>query len=59
MTVAALAESPWVLAVAWVFGGLGMVMGVAGFAGWGLHPDFLAKFLSGSVYLCRRTGRVW
>lgn len=44
--VAALAESPWVLAVAWVFGGFGIVMGIAGFAGWGLHPDFLAKFLS-------------
>jgi Domain of unknown function (DUF4337) len=44
--VAALSESPWVLAIAWAFGGFGMVMGVAGFAGWGLHPDFLSKLLS-------------
>ena len=43
--VAALAESWWALGAAWVFGALGMVMGVAGFAGWSIHPDFLARLL--------------
>ncbi len=31
---------------AWVFAAFGIVMGVAGIAGWPLHPDFLAKLLS-------------
>ena len=44
--VAALAEAPWVLATAWAFGALGMLMGVAGFAGWRIHPDFLSRLLS-------------
>ena len=44
--VAALAESAWTLGAAWIFGSLGMLMGIAGFAGWSIHPDFLARFLS-------------
>ncbi len=44
--VAALAEAEWVLGVAWVFGAFGVLMGVAGFAGWRIHPDFLAQLLS-------------
>ena len=44
--VAALAESFWVLVVAWCFGAFGVVMGAAGFAGWAIHPDFLARWLS-------------
>jgi hypothetical protein len=44
--VAALADSFWVVAVSWVFGGFGMLMGVAGFANWSLHPDFLSRWLS-------------
>lgn len=44
--VAALTESLWVLLASWTFGGLGVVMGLAGFFGWAIHPDFLAKFLS-------------
>lgn len=44
--VAALAETRWLLFVAWGFGGFGVLMGVAGFAGWALHPDMLAGFLS-------------
>ena len=34
-----------VLAVSWIFGALGIVMGLAGFLGWALHPAFLASFL--------------
>ena len=44
--VAALVESFWVLAVGWVFGAFGVLLGVAGFAGWAIHPDFLARWLS-------------
>lgn len=43
--VAALAEAPWVLYAGWVFGAFGLLMGVAGFAGWGLHPDILSRWL--------------
>ena len=43
--VAALVETFAVLAVSWVFGALGIVMGLAGFLGWAIHPDFLAKLL--------------
>jgi hypothetical protein len=44
--VAALAETRWLLFAAWGFGGFGLVMGIAGFAGWTIHPDMLASFLS-------------
>jgi hypothetical protein len=43
--VAALAESVWLLAGAWVFGAFGLFMGLCGFAGWGFHPDLLSTFL--------------
>ncbi len=43
--VAALSESFWVLVVGWVFGAFGVLMGLAGFFGWAIHPDFLAKLL--------------
>jgi hypothetical protein len=43
--VAALVESSWVLAGAWVFGVFGLFMAVCGFAGWGFHPDILSQFL--------------
>ena len=43
--VAALVESMGVLALAWLFGGFGLFMGLCGFAGWGFHPDILSKFL--------------
>jgi hypothetical protein len=42
--VAALTESFPALAVAWLFGGFGMVMGLAGFLGWGLKSP-LASLL--------------
>ncbi len=44
--VSALAESWWALGAAWVFGACGVVMGLAGFLGWAIHPDFLARLLS-------------
>ncbi len=44
--VAALAESWAALVAAWVFGAFGVVMGLAGFLGWMIHPDFLARLLS-------------
>lgn len=44
--VAALAETRWLLFTAWGFGVFGLVMGIAGFAGWAIHPDALASFLS-------------
>ncbi len=43
--VSAVVETFAVLAVAWVFGGFGIVMGLAGFLGWAIHPAFLASFL--------------
>jgi hypothetical protein len=44
--VAALAETRWLLVTSWVFGAFGLLMGVAGFAGWALHPDQLSALLS-------------
>ena len=43
--VAALSESLPALVVAWLFGGFGIVMGLAGFLGWGLKSP-LASLLS-------------
>jgi hypothetical protein len=43
--VAALVESLPLLGLAWVFGAFGLVMGMAGFLGLGLHPDILARML--------------
>lgn len=43
--VAALVETFAVLAVSWAFGAFGIVMGLAGFLDWSIHPDFLAKLL--------------
>lgn len=44
--VTALTKKRWLLAVAGVFLIGGVLFGIAGFAGWTLHPDFLARFLS-------------
>jgi hypothetical protein len=43
--VAALVESSWVLAGAWLFGAAGLFMALCGFAGWGFHPDLLSNIL--------------
>jgi hypothetical protein len=44
--VTALTQKRKLLVVALVFAGLGIVMGMAGFLGLGLHPDALANLLS-------------
>ncbi|HXK17349.1 MAG TPA: DUF4337 domain-containing protein [Polyangiaceae bacterium] len=46
MGVTALTQKRWLLLVAATFAGFGALFGVAGFAGWNLHPDWLAKLLS-------------
>ena len=43
--VAALTKKRWMLILVFSFGSVGMVMELAGFLGWALHPDSLAKFL--------------
>jgi hypothetical protein len=44
--VTALTKKRWLLAVASIFMLFGVVFGLAGFLGWSIHPDFLAKMLS-------------
>lgn len=44
--VAALIGSMWLLGIAWAFGAAGLAFGIAAFAGLGLHPDALVRFLS-------------
>jgi hypothetical protein len=43
--VAALAESSWVLVIAWLFGSAGVLMGLCGFAGLPFHPSLLSSLL--------------
>ena len=43
---AALTELYWLPACAWVAGGLGVLMEVAGFTAWPIHPDALVTFLT-------------
>jgi hypothetical protein len=44
--ITALTQKRRLLYLAWGFAGFGVVLGVAGFLGLGLHPDFLARLLS-------------
>jgi hypothetical protein len=44
--ITALTQKRRLLYVAWTFAGFGVVLGLAGFLGLSLHPDFLAKLLS-------------
>lgn len=44
--VTALTQKRWLLGVAAVFAGFGVLLGIAGFAKLSFHPDWLAKFLS-------------
>src|SRR3954454_10439329 len=44
--VTALTKKRWLLIIAALFTFFGVLFGLAGFFAWGLHPDFLAKFLS-------------
>jgi DNA repair ATPase RecN len=43
--VTALTRKRWLLGVAIAFAGFGTILGLAGFLGWDLHPDWLAKLL--------------
>ncbi len=44
--VTALTKKRWLLGVASIFMFFGVLFGLAGFFSWGIHPDFLARFLS-------------
>lgn len=44
--VSALTESMGLLFLAWGFGGLGAIMGLAGVLGWSIHPDAISRLLS-------------
>jgi hypothetical protein len=46
LAVAALTQMWWLYALALVPGGFGAFMGIAGLAGWHVHPNFLAGLLS-------------
>jgi DNA repair ATPase RecN len=43
--VTALTRKRWLLGVAIVFATFGTILGLAGFIGWNLHPDWLARLL--------------
>ena len=44
--VTALTQRRWLFVIALVFAGFGIVLGLAGFLGWTIHPDFLARLLT-------------
>ena len=44
--VTALTQKKWLLGIGIAFAGTGVILGLAGFAGWSLHPDWLASLLS-------------
>jgi uncharacterized protein DUF4337 len=44
--VSALTRQRWLLVVALVFAGCGVLLGLAGFLGWNLHPDAIARLLT-------------
>jgi hypothetical protein len=44
--VSALTRKKWLVGVAVVFASFGVVMGMAGFLSWNIHPDAFAKWLS-------------
>ena len=41
----ALTRKRWLFGVAIAFAGFGMILGLAGFAGWSLHPEWVARVL--------------
>ncbi len=44
--VTALTQKKWLLGIGLAFAATGTILGLAGFAGWNLHPDWLASLLS-------------
>jgi hypothetical protein len=43
--VAALVDYFWLLYFAWGSGAIGILAGIAGFAGWNLRPEWVAQLL--------------
>ena len=43
--IAALTKKKWLVLVAVAFAAFGTVLGLAGFLGWSIHPEAIAKFL--------------
>jgi hypothetical protein len=46
LAVASLTQLPWLYLLALLPSGFGVLMGLAGLVGWGIHPDALIKLLS-------------
>jgi hypothetical protein len=46
LAVASLTQLPWLYVLALLPSGFGVLMGLAGLLGWGIHPDALVKLLS-------------
>jgi hypothetical protein len=46
LAVTSLTQLPWLYALALVPSGFGVLMGLSGLVGWGLHPDALIRLLS-------------
>jgi hypothetical protein len=46
LAVASLTQLPWLFLLALVPSGFGVLMGLSGLIGWGIHPDALIKLLS-------------
>ena len=46
LAVASLTQLPWLYGLALLPSVFGVVMGMAGLVGWGIHPDALIKLLS-------------
>jgi Domain of unknown function (DUF4337) len=46
LAVASLTQLPWLFLLALIPSGFGVVMGLAGLVGWGIHPDGLIRLLS-------------
>jgi hypothetical protein len=46
LAVTALTQKKWLFGLAMIPTLFGVIMGLAGLLGWGLHPDFLTKLLS-------------
>jgi hypothetical protein len=46
LAMTSLTRKPWLLAISLVPAGFGVLMGLAGLLGWGLHPTALVKLLS-------------
>jgi hypothetical protein len=46
LAVTALTAESWLLFASWGISAVGFLFALSGFAGWGLHPDWIIRFLS-------------